>query len=59
MLFKRFFWITLAVSLLGITLAQIIAATHPGADGQARYERWQRVEAVQPLVYSVRKARLA
>ncbi|MEL7230491.1 MAG: hypothetical protein AAGK38_11395 [Pseudomonadota bacterium] len=49
MLFKRFLWITVAVSLLGISLAQIIAATHPGMDGQNRYERWQRVDAVAPV----------
>lgn len=59
MLFKRFFWITLAISFLGVTLAQIIAATHPGADGQARYERWQRVDAVQPVLDPVQAGRFA
>ncbi|MEL6504187.1 MAG: hypothetical protein AAFQ10_06985 [Pseudomonadota bacterium] len=49
MLFKRFMWITLAVSLLGVSLAQIIAASHPGIDNQVRFERWQRVEAVEPV----------
>lgn len=47
MLFKRFFWITLVVSLFGITLAQIIAASHPGQrdhNAGGKWDRWQRVE---------------